>query len=384
MIRRVWMFLAWLQWAALIDTVVRLCRTAVTRRTLAKRCAPCLTNAFTVIVPVLNERARLAACLEGLVQTGDDVAEILVVDGGSTDGTDQLVHAYAARDHRIHLVSAAPIPPGWNGKSWGLEVGWRARSPSVPWVLTVDADVRPSPEIGRVLLATARRDGLQALSIGPQQSLAADWLSWILHPAMLASLVYRFGIPGFLARRPSDVLANGQVMLVHKEVLAKLGGFAAAAAANAEDVALARRIVRRGWTFGFYEAGEVASVQMYSSGIEVWRGWPRSLALADEQSRVRTALQLLLLTLSQGLPGPLCLLAVFRRWIPGHVLKLNLVLLSVRLGILLGIRRAYPRRRWWYWLSPIADLPVVLQIWRHAWRRRQNWRGRTFDIGGLR
>ena len=41
----------------------------------------------SVIVPVLNERTRLEPCLDGLIAQGREVAEIIVVDGGSDDGT---------------------------------------------------------------------------------------------------------------------------------------------------------------------------------------------------------------------------------------------------------------------------------------------------------
>lgn len=384
MIRHAWTLLTWLQAAALLAVVRRLAASAVNRRALADCRHADIAERVTVIVPVLNEQARLAPCLEGLIRSGDEVAEILVVDGGSTDRTAQLVQAYAARDSRVRLISAAPIPPRWNGKSWGLETGWQARSRVATWILTVDADVRPSPDMVRVLLATARRDNLRAVSLAPFQALGEDRLSWLLHPAMLASLVYRFGIPGTTARRPADVLANGQVMLLHEQLLDEVGGFATVSTANAEDVALARRIVGDGRPFGFFEAGGVASVKMYRSGLEVWRGWPRSLALADGQSPLRTNQQLVLVMLAQGLPLPICLLTLFRRALPRPLFEVNLALLAVRLGVLAGMRRAYLNRRWWYWLSPLADLPVLIEIWRRAARRRHSWRGRTIVVGGMR
>jgi dolichol-phosphate mannosyltransferase len=98
----------------------------------------------SVIVPVLNEHDRLVPCLEGLLQQGPEVIEILVVDGGSQDGTQQIVQRFARRDVRIHLLDSRPIPLDWNGKSWGLEVGRRASDPSAAWLLTLDADVCPA------------------------------------------------------------------------------------------------------------------------------------------------------------------------------------------------------------------------------------------------
>ena len=48
----------------------------------------------SVILPVLNETARIQACLECLMAQPEAVAEILVVDGGSSDGTQSMVERY--------------------------------------------------------------------------------------------------------------------------------------------------------------------------------------------------------------------------------------------------------------------------------------------------
>ena len=84
-----------------------------------------------MVVPVLNERNRLSSCLDGLIAQGEEVAEIVVVDGGSNDGTQQLVCTYAQSDPRVRLVDASPIPSTWNGKAWGLQVGLCAASPGI-------------------------------------------------------------------------------------------------------------------------------------------------------------------------------------------------------------------------------------------------------------
>jgi cellulose synthase/poly-beta-1,6-N-acetylglucosamine synthase-like glycosyltransferase len=53
-----------------------------------------LARRVSVILPTLNERAFIRDCLESLVhQQACDIDEILVVDGGSTDGTRDNVDA---------------------------------------------------------------------------------------------------------------------------------------------------------------------------------------------------------------------------------------------------------------------------------------------------
>ncbi|MBX5458500.1 MAG: glycosyltransferase [Thermogemmatispora sp.] len=350
-----------------------------------------------VLLPVLNERQRLAPCLEGLLTQGPEVGLILVSDGGSDDGTRELVCAYAQRDRRLRLLDAAPIPDGWNGKVWGLEAGWRALPPTFPWVLTIDADVRPAPGLVAALLARARRDRLAALSLAVEQDLPPAPLLGLLHPSLLTSLVYRYGMPGSVYEGPGaglHVQANGQCFLVEREALAGGGGFAPLRHSLCEDVTLARLLARAGRRLAFVEGGPLASVEMYRTAGEAWQNWTRSLPLHDHLSPAwHTLLGWLEVLLVQALPLPLlsllagALLARGKRWrraalpLPVAALGLNAGLLLLRLGALVGMRRAYRRTPWTYWLSPLCDLAVALQLGRQALRRRHRWRGRLVIRG---
>ena len=59
----------------------------------------------SVIVATLDEAERLAPCLDGLIAQGRPLAEVLVVDSRSTDGTRDLVERAAHRDPRITLLT---------------------------------------------------------------------------------------------------------------------------------------------------------------------------------------------------------------------------------------------------------------------------------------
>ena len=96
----------------------------------------------TIILPVLNESPRIANCLDSLIAQPREAAEILVVDGGSTDGTQEIVMGYQARDKRVRLIDASPIGLAWTGKAWGLHVGLQSSDANSEWILCVDADVR--------------------------------------------------------------------------------------------------------------------------------------------------------------------------------------------------------------------------------------------------
>jgi len=61
----------------------------------------------TVIVPLFNDREGIVRCCASLTEQRSEVStirEILVVDGGSTDGSREAVSAFAARDARVRLL----------------------------------------------------------------------------------------------------------------------------------------------------------------------------------------------------------------------------------------------------------------------------------------
>jgi dolichol-phosphate mannosyltransferase len=334
-----------------------------------------------VIVPTLNEYDRLTPCLEGLLKQGPEVIEILVVDGGSQDGTQTLVQNFARRDTRVRLLDSRPIPPAWNGKAWGLEVGRRACHPSTSWILTIDADTRPAVGLVRALLARALQDQLHVLSIATLQEAVSPGLS-LLHPALLATLVYRFGIPGRIAYHVHDVQANGQCFLVHSQALQACGGFAVAASSLCEDITMARALVASGYPVGFFETENLISVQMYTSASEAWHNWTRSLPMRDQFSGLHALQGWLEILLVQTLPLPLFLVAFLLGKRSHPIALLNGWLGIIRIGVLIGMARAYKQRSWPYWLSPLCDLPVAIQLARKAFQRRHVWRGQVLVRGG--
>jgi dolichol-phosphate mannosyltransferase len=333
-------------------------------------------DSVSIIVPVLNEVHRLGACLDGLLRQGPEVREIIVVDGGSSDGTQALVAGYARRDARVRLDDVAPVPAGWNGKAWGLERGLHASGAS-RWMLGIDADVRVAPQLTASLVAHAERRGLEALSIATEQDVTGPVYA-ALHAAMLTTLVYRMGPPGRVARRLAAVQANGQCFLATREALLAIDGFAPARASRCEDVTVARALVASGRAIGFYAADGLASVRMYDGACELWRNWPRSLVLRDRYDG--GCIGLLDVALLQSLPLVILVtLVALPRSRTGLALVVNAVLFGLRIALTAATSQAYARRSAGLWLSPFVDVPVILALAASALRRRHVWRGRLLE-----
>jgi dolichol-phosphate mannosyltransferase len=367
--------LAALQVWAGIRVILRLLRTAGGQR-ISVRSEP-LSSLVTVVVPVLNEVHRLTPCLESLVAQPGEVAEILVVDGGSDDGTQDLAKAFRARDSRVQLLDASPVPSARNGKAHGLQIGFDHASPDSDLILTVDADVRLDPDAIRSLVAHLERSGDAAVSVATRQQLSGE-AEGLLHPAMLTTLVYRFGIPGQSTQRVDEVQANGQCLLARRSALAEISGFRLGYGSVCEDVTIARALVARGHRVSFVESEAPVETTMYDNWRDAWSNWSRSLPMRDPFSGMSGWLGLAEVTFAQALPLPLLLVALAQKHNP-VAMPLRLVstfLVMTRLGVLAGTARAYSWLPWTYWLSPLLDVPVAAQLWRNAFRSQHTWRGR--------
>ncbi len=329
-----------------------------------------------VVVPVLNEAARLGPALRALARCGAEVGEIAVVDGGSTDATRDVVARAAAADARIRWIAAPPAPAGWNNKAWNLAAG--VANTHAPWVATVDADVRPGARVFADAVARAQHDALDALSVATRQQLP-DAVSALLHPALLATLVYRHGLPNAIASEPARVQANGQLFVARRDALERTGAIAASRASRCEDVTIARVLAAHGARVGFFEGDAV--VRMHDSWRECASSWPRSLTLRDRFVRgERLALALAEVVLAQALPLPTLVALLIARpatpWAPVAT-AFAAGLVCARVGVLAGMRRAYVAPSPLYWLSPLADVAAAALLVRSALRRTHTWRGRT-------
>ena len=307
----------------------------------------------SIIVPVLNETARIKACLDSLMGQSDAVAEILVVDGGSSDGTQSMVECYQSRDRRVQLIDASPVP-------------WRLDRKSMGSVRGVEKH-RCTVKVGSLyrcrctLLASAwclpcwpmlNEPEFQLFRLRPASNFPSLGEA-LLHPSLLTTLVYRLGIPGKSTRNLHQVQANGQCFFSPRDTLLRTNAFRAAQLSLCEDITIARRLAECGEAIGFYESDGLVWVRMYEDWHETWRNWPRSLPIRDQYFGWREAAGLLEVLLVQSLPLPLLFIA-YTVGASGWVVAVNLILGLTRLGVLMGIARAYEWRPWTYWFSPLA------------------------------
>ena len=327
---------------------------------------PAPEGRISVVVPARDEAGRIGPCLDGVLGDPDAFEVLVVVDDGTRDATAAVARAAGAR-----VLDGAPLPDGWVGKPWVLQQGLEAARGEI--VVALDADTRPRPGLLRAL-ATRLRDA-DLVSAGAR--FACDGaLERVLHPAMLATLVYRFGPTGVDQPRPERTVANGQCVAVRREQLLAAGGFAIAREHMNDDIALVRALADGGWRIAFEDGADVIGVRMHESAGEVWREWGRSLAMQDTTAPAWLAADLAVCWLVLALP--------VARLLARRATRTDRALVGLRVAMLFALARAYEKRGAPYWLSPLADPVAAACLTLAVARPRRAWRGRTYRAPGGR
>jgi rSAM/selenodomain-associated transferase 2/rSAM/selenodomain-associated transferase 1 len=178
---------------------------------------------LAIIVPTLNEVARIDALLEHLIGLFG-VDEILVVDGGSTDGTGDRVASYPGVD----LLHTAP------GRARQMNAGAAAARSEI--LLFLHADVRLPADaparVRRTLAPSSRSPAVAgAFRIRTLAEGRRGWIRWFLPIADARS-------------RYSRLPYGDQALFLRSETFRAAGGFPEQALM--EDLELARRLSRLG------------------------------------------------------------------------------------------------------------------------------------------
>jgi rSAM/selenodomain-associated transferase 2 len=167
-----------------------------------------------VVIPALNAATTLPATLASLA---GEPADLVVVDGGSTDGTAALAG-----------VAGARVMPAPRGR--GVQVAAGIAATHAPWILVLHADTR----LGPGWAAAARRH----MAGGPER---AGYFRFALDDASPAARRLERAVAWRC--RVLGLPYGDQGLLVHRSLLARIGGVRPLPLM--EDVDLARRIGRR-------------------------------------------------------------------------------------------------------------------------------------------
>ena len=341
---------------------------------------------ISVIVPARNEARNIRRVVGSLAESSYRDLEILVVDDRSGDGTATLaLEAGAARPGRVRVLEGKPLPEGWMGKNWACHQG--ALEASGELLLFTDADTWHGPDLASRAVAALEEDDADCLSLAGRQLMETFW-ERLVQPHVFTAMVARYPrlrtpLP---PKRWRGAIANGQYILIRREVYDEMGGHEALKGEVVEDMRMAQRLVRRGKRLSIRLAEDAFSTRMYTSLPELVEGWSKNIVLGGMATLppwLRKVAPLLILAAGLGLwvvppvVGGLGLAglvgATAAIW-AGLVVTTSVVIWGAacaRMGAPVGYGLLYP-----------LGALVTGYIFVRAWRRggRVEWKGREYTL----
>jgi glycosyltransferase involved in cell wall biosynthesis len=330
-------------------------------------------RSVSAIVPARNEEAVIAECIESLASQ-PEITEILVVNDQSSDATADVVRSLIQKIPKLRLLESSGLPAGWVGKNHALWMG--VQQANSAWLLFTDADaVHERNSVDRALQLTRQHDAA-LVSFSPEQ-ITLHWYEKALIPYIYLRLAKHFSYDRVNDPNSPAAAANGQFLMMRRDVYDALGGHSSIAGEILEDVALAMRAKSSGHRIWFGSGKGIVRVRMYRSFESMWQGWKKNLY-----------------RLIGGAPW-----AVFREmesnlpWIP-----FLLILAGVKypfllfVGVLLLIarqtsygvdlsRNQYPFSYIFYYVPAVVlYVAVLLASYRSYVNGRIEWKGREYSV----
>jgi chlorobactene glucosyltransferase len=229
----------------------------------------------SVLVPARDEARVIERCVTSLLTQDYPDFDVLVLDDGSTDGTDEILHRLAIADKRLQVLEGRALPAGWIGKHWACQQ--LLEKADGEYVLYVDADTWHHPSAVRNGVAGMLTGQLDLLSAIPREVVGTFgelltvpmpvWSFFALLPMWLA----------FHTRTPLLASAIGQYMVFRTTSLKQIGGFERIRSNAVDDLSLARLIKASGMRWRLADGTKRVSCRMYHGLRGCVQGFSKNL-----------------------------------------------------------------------------------------------------------
>jgi hopene-associated glycosyltransferase HpnB len=170
---------------------------------------------------------------------------------------------------RLHVVRGRPLPQHWAGKVWAMAQGAEAVS-DTEYLLLADADIRLAPHSLRRLVAESEASGL-ALNSRMARLRTSSRAERLLVPPFLFFFNLLYPMRRVNGRGLTAAAAGGCILL-RRDALRRLGGFAAIREEIIDDVHLAGATKRLGLRIRLATSrSDVTSLREYATVRALWR-----------------------------------------------------------------------------------------------------------------
>ena len=337
----------------------------------------------SAIIPARNEEASIARAVESVAAQAE-INEVIVVDDQSTDRTAAILNELAVRIPKLKILQAGELPAGWVGKNHAVAVG--AAAAQGDWLLFTDADTYHLPGAMTRALADAAEHRAVLVSYSPEQEMET-WWERALIPFVYCRLAAKFSFDRINDPSLPDAAANGQFILVRREVYEERGGHRAVRGEILEDVALARRVKAAKCGVYFTAPSGVVRTRMYRSFGAMWEGWTKNLFPLIGGTAMAAFRELAEITPVFG-----TLFLVWFVWFGWHTGQVDWGWAVVIAVMMLSFRMArygrelyenrYPQRFIQYFVPAVGlyALALIASWWKNS-RGQVVWKGRGYPAG---
>ncbi len=239
----------------------------------------------TTIVPARNEERNIGRCAQGIIRQNYPGLEMVFVDDDSSDATPDILTKVRKQSPRVKVIHTQGKPQGWNGKQWACYSG--AQAASGDWLCFMDADTYAEPDLISRTMAFALGNHLDFLTLQPWYEMRGLWERIVL-PAGLTPMLMVY--PPHRVNDPESerVIANGQFILIRRDVYDAVDGHAGIRDRMMDDFSLAEAVHRAGYRLFVADGTDVMRVRLYANlreirsgaikaAVELTGGWLTSL-----------------------------------------------------------------------------------------------------------
>ncbi|MDB4907848.1 MAG: glycosyl transferase family 2 [Gemmatimonadetes bacterium] len=355
-------------------------------RALAEEPAEPPANAprVSVVIPARNEARNIDRCVRSMLTSTWPALEVLVVNDHSTDDTAAVARSAGIGDARLRVMENPDLPAGWMGKQWACWNGARAATGEI--ILFLDADTWSAPDLVTRTVSAMRSRAVTLLSVAGWQELGTIWEK-LVQPQIFSILFVRYGGTETMNRatRASDVIANGQCLMVERAAYEAVGGHERVRNCVAEDLMLAQEFFRAGRRPMVVVGLEQLRTRMYQSLDELIKGWGKNVYAGGRESapggRIGRALYpLMLLSVPLGalVPPVIAMLSIFSL-VPSDWALWSWITSSLLLAWWMLIYRFLRESAWLAFLYPLGALLLLwITVRAIAHGKQVAWKDREY------
>lgn len=262
---------------------------------LIKKTNPNLSKTISILIPARNEEDNIGYLLSDLIETRDNIIEIIVFDDESTDKTAEIVEGYVLKDKRIKLIKSQGIDEGWLGKNFAChKLSLLAQG---DYLLFLDSDVRINNKVIERSLDYVFNNKLHLLSIFPFQNMLS-FGEKISIPNMNFILLSLLPLPLVsLSKSPSLAAANGQFMFFENKTYKEIQPHKLFKNSKAEDIEISRHYKKLRKSIHCLASVKDVSCRMYKGLPDAIQGFSKNVNYFFGNSHILAILFWLITTL---------------------------------------------------------------------------------------